>query len=83
MLARAFIGNVSYMHLFTFLCTFLEYANERKLQQDHPCVINLIRNDFLRLPAYQNASYNLDRPTKVDPSSGQSLAILRLLRNQV
>ncbi|XP_046452745.1 uncharacterized protein LOC124200519 [Daphnia pulex] len=62
-------------------CT-LEYANSNKLQQDHPCVIRLIQNTFLRQPSSIHIPYNLNYPEKSDPSDGQSKGILRLLRNQ-
>nr|CAH0102185.1 unnamed protein product [Daphnia galeata] len=62
-------------------CT-AEYANANQLQQDHPCVIRLIRNNYLRKPAPRDLPYQLDKPTLIDPSDGQSQAILRLLRNQ-
>ncbi|XP_046632199.1 uncharacterized protein LOC124311872 [Daphnia pulicaria] len=65
---------------FQHLCT-VEYANVKKLQQDHPCVLHLIKNAYLRQPAPRNIPYNLNYPELVDPSDGQSKAILRLLRN--
>lgn len=61
----------------TFLleeCT-LELINTLRLQQDHPCVINQIRVNFLHNPSTKN--YNLSNPGKKDPSVGQSSKILR------
>jgi hypothetical protein len=60
-----------------------EYANSNQLQQDHPCVLNLIRNDYLRLPAPNNLPYRMDHPEVMDPSDGQSEAILKILQNKV
>lgn len=62
---------------------FLEYANAQKLQQDHPCVLKLIRNNYLQQPVPRSIPYNLNYPEIDDPSDGQSKGILRLLRNQV
>jgi hypothetical protein len=61
----------------------VEYANENQLQQDHPCVIRLIRENYLRHPAPKNVPYNMNDPETIDPSDGQSFEILRLLHNQV
>lgn len=61
-----------------------ESANEKKLQQDHPCLIHLIQNGYIRKPAPRSSPYHLDNWQKTkDPSDGQSQAILRILRNQV
>nr|CAH0102662.1 unnamed protein product [Daphnia galeata] len=62
-------------------CT-IEYANKYQLQQDHPCVIRLIRENYLRLPAPKSLPYNFNHSETVDPSDGQSKEILRLLQNQ-
>jgi hypothetical protein len=63
--------------------TFIDLANQNKLQQDHPCVLHLIRKLFLRKPASWNNSYYLREPEFINPSKGPSQAVLRLLRNQV
>ncbi|XP_046451332.1 uncharacterized protein LOC124199545 [Daphnia pulex] len=62
-------------------CT-LEFANANRLQQDHPCVVELIRNFFLHQPAPLEYSLNLSFPAVLDSSSGQSKVILTLLNNQ-
>ncbi|XP_046459069.1 protein Star-like [Daphnia pulex] len=62
-------------------CT-IEYANANKLQQDHPCVIRLIRRNYLLQPAPKSLSYRLDHPGSPDPSDGQSQAILEILQNK-
>ena len=54
-----------------------------RLQQDHPCVIELIKRDFLHAPSPENVPLALHNPDLVDPSAGQTKAVLRLLRNQV
>lgn len=61
----------------------LEYANSHKLQQDHPCVIEIIRRDFLRQPFPANVSYQLHNMEVPDPSAGQAKGIMRILQNQV
>ncbi|KAK4007005.1 hypothetical protein OUZ56_012160 [Daphnia magna] len=60
-----------------------EYANENKLQQDHPCVIRLIRRKYLLQPAPKTLPYRLTIPESKNPSDGQSQAILRILQNKV
>ena len=60
-----------------------EYANANKLQQDHPCVIELIRRQYLHEPAPPNTPLNLKYPKHKNPSAAQSQAILRLLGNLV
>ncbi|XP_045034690.1 uncharacterized protein LOC116933298 isoform X3 [Daphnia magna] len=64
------------------LCT-IEYANTQKLEQDHPCVIRLIRDHYLHHPAPRDLPYHLNKPEILDPSDGQSKGILHFLRNQV
>ena len=63
-------------------CT-IEFANLNRLQQDHPCVIQLIRRHFLHPPAPKDVPLNLKFPNFTNPSAGQSQTILRYLRNQV
>ena len=60
-----------------------EYANANQLQQDHPCVINLLRSNYLRLPAPNNLPYQMDHPEVMDPSDGQSKVILKMLQRKV
>ncbi|XP_046638633.1 protein Star-like [Daphnia pulicaria] len=52
-----------------------------QLEQDHPCVIRLIRRNYLLQPAPKNLPYRLDHPESLDPSDGQSQAILQILQN--
>ena len=68
----------SYCHLF-----YLEYVNAKKLQQDHPCVLHIIRSAYMHNPVSKTVPYKLSKPNVKDPSVGQSRAILRLLHNQV
>lgn len=60
-----------------------EYANAEKLQQDHPCVLDLIKENYLRQPASKNQPYHLNDEELADPSDGQSKGILRILQNMV
>lgn len=59
-----------------------ENANGKRLQQDHPCVIELIRRHYLHKPASRHTRPNLNYP-HLDSSTGDSRAILKLLRNMV
>ena len=62
-----------------------DYINENKLQQDHPCVIDIIRRDYLNPPASWEVPYILGSSTEPngDPSPGQAQHVLKLLNNQV
>jgi hypothetical protein len=62
---------------------FSEYANKNQLQQDHPCVIRLIKEKYLRQPASKSLPYRLGDPQPLNPSDGPAQGILRILRNQV
>lgn len=53
------------------------------LQQDHPCVIDSIRRQFLHQLWLPDTPLNLDHLEVVDPSAVQSKIILPLLQNQV
>ncbi|XP_046653134.1 protein Star-like [Daphnia pulicaria] len=61
-------------------CT-IEYANAHKLQQDHPCLLDIIRRQHLNKPSPSDVPLFLDYPNVKDPSAGQVTAVLRLLRN--
>ncbi len=65
------------------LLPIIEYANDKKLQQDHPCVIRLIREKYLRQPADKNLPYQLDHPERIDSSDGQAKDIRNILKNKV
>ena len=62
-----------------------EYINSNKLAQDHPCVIDIIRRQFLYDPSPRNVSYNMTKSIKPDgdPSQEQTPTILNLLNNKV
>ncbi len=62
---------------------FSEYVNKNQLQQDHPCVIRLIKQKYLRQPASKSLPYRLGDPQPLNPSDGPAQGILRILRNQV
>ena len=65
------------------LLSIIEYANDKKLQQDHPCVIRLIRDKYLRQPADKNLPYQLDHPERIDSSDGQAKDVRNILKNKV
>nr|CAH0103423.1 unnamed protein product [Daphnia galeata] len=60
----------------------LEYINENKLPQDHPCVIETIRRHYLKAPSPPDVPLNLVSDSDEDRSPGQTGVILRLLKNQ-
>ena len=61
----------------------IDNINEFRLQQDHPCVISLIRRLFLKSPSPLDVPYRLDHPEIVDQSAIQTGVILKHLENQV
>lgn len=61
----------------------LDYINYHRLQQDHFCVIEMIRKNYLNQPAPEAESLVLRNPQTVDPSAGQTAAILHHLNNEV
>lgn len=63
-------------------CT-LDYINDHRLPQNHPCVIETIRQDYLNQPAADEEPLVLRQPNKADQSVGQAPAILRHLNNKV
>ena len=62
---------------------YIEFINAAKLQQDHPCVIHVIRRFYLHHPASKDAPLRLESPDEVEPSAGQALAILKHLNFKV
>ncbi len=70
-------------HICSFFILNIEYANEKKLQQDHPCLIQLIRDKYLLQPASKELPYVLDHPETIDPSNGQANDIREILKNKV
>ena len=52
------------------------------MEQDHPCVIDIIRRFYLHPPAPLNAPFDLDNPKIKDQSGGQSSDILRHLNHR-
>ena len=66
-----------------YIFCFIESMNSDRLQQDHPCVIEIIKRFFLHPPAAPEVPYVLSSPNKIDPSAGQAAGILNYLRNQV
>ncbi len=62
---------------------YTEFANRYRLQQNHPCVIEIIRQKYLYYPPLEEISLHLNHPSDVDPSAGQAAAILPYLKNKV
>lgn len=59
-----------------------EWMNRKKLPQDHPCVLKLLRQDYVHPPAAREIPYFLNNPKVNDTSVGQSSAILNFLKNK-
>ncbi|XP_057368797.1 protein Star-like [Daphnia carinata] len=62
-------------------CT-LDYMNTNKIPQDHPCVIETIRKNYLNKPSPPDVPLKLDKEGDHDRSPGQTGVIFRLLKNQ-
>ena len=62
-----------------------DYVNSHRLQQDHPCVIEMIRQNYLHYPPTEDgySSLSLANPELVDPSAGQAAVVLPYLHNKV
>lgn len=59
--------------------------NEQKMAQDHPCVIDIIRRQFLRPPSPSNVPYNLlsGQGPNYDPTAGRFQPVLNVLKHKV
>ena len=57
--------------------------NSQRLQQNHPCVIEMIRKKYLYPPADGDSEYDLLHPDVIDPSKGQTALRRKLFGNQV
>ena len=57
--------------------------NTKKLQQDHPCVIENIRRHYLNKPSPPDVPLKLDSNSTEDRSPGQAGVIAKLLKNMV
>ena len=71
---------------------FIDFINANKLEQDHPCVLEMIRRHFLHEPSPPEIPYNLDNPAanlgSDDLESNNNVSItapyiIGLLKNQV
>jgi len=75
--------NTYVTHLYLIRFDFIaDYINYHRLQQDHFCVIEIIRKNYLNQPAPETESLVLRNPQTVDASAGQAGAILRHLNNE-
>lgn len=73
---------VKYNRKFSIVC--LEYANTKRLPQDHPCVIELIRRSFKEpSPRHTPYKFKFVVSESLETSAGQVQAVTRLLNNQV
>ncbi|KZS12671.1 Uncharacterized protein APZ42_022814 [Daphnia magna] len=59
-----------------------DYVNSHQLQQDHPCVIDIIRRKYLHSPSAVNGSVFVERTDVIDPSAGQSSIVVPHLNNK-
>jgi hypothetical protein len=51
------------------------------MEQDDPCILNLLRKDFLFPPSKEKMA--LEQPDVMNPSMGQAQSILEILNNKV
>ncbi len=64
------IKNVTHIFIVCITILFVDYMNERKLAQDHPCVIKLIRDMFLNSPSPRDVPYKLTDSIPANLTSG-------------
>lgn len=61
--------------------TFTDAVNMVKMEQDDPCILNVLRSTFLEPPS--KGKLSLDNPETENPSMGQAQSILEILNNKV
>ena len=59
-----------------FIILKIDFMNENKLQQDHPCVVDIIRQLYLHPPAPVGKATRLSNADEIEPSTGQVPIIL-------
>ena len=67
--------------IFSPLLLSEDYINTHKLAQDHPCVLNIIRNKFMNQPVSRDVPYNLEDSSKIKTINDTE--IKHLLKNKV
>lgn len=60
---------------------FLESINTVVLEQDDPCIVNILRTQYLHPPSKEKLS--LEKPEDINPSMGQAQSVLEILKNKV
>ena len=65
------------------LAAAVDYINTRRLKQDDPCIIDLIRRHHLNRPSPLDVPYNLTHPETKEPSAGQVGVVLPMFNNKV
>ena len=56
-------------------------VNSVVMEQDDPCILNLLRDQYLHPPSKDKI--NLEAPEVTNPSMGQAQSILEILKNKV
>lgn len=59
----------------------LDNVNSVIMEQDDPCILSIIRSDYLHAPS--NEKLNLESPDEKNPSMGQAQSVLEILKNKV
>lgn len=58
-----------------------ENVNSAVMEQDDPCILSLLRGQYLHPPSKNMLS--LEAPEVTNPSMGQAQSILEILKNKV
>lgn len=66
-------------HIFDGTCT-IDAMNTVIMEQDDPCILNLLRKNFLFPPSKEKMT--LEQPDVMNPSMGQAQSILEILNNK-
>ena len=72
-----FLENIQYYLI--FLTT--DVINSVYMEQDDPCVLNIIRQKFLHPPS--TLALQLEHPETENPSMGQAQSVMNILKNKV
>lgn len=77
--------NVSFIYTYEFqlilVSNFSENVNSAVMDQDDPCILSLLRGQYLHPPSKNKLS--LEAPEVTNPSMGQAQSILEILKNKV
>lgn len=81
-IAIYFISTYKWAAYYMSFFILADYANAHKLEQDHPCVIKLIRQMYLDPPSPREVPYNFSQPFITDKYE-EKVEAFKVLKNKV